>query len=584
MKRAFLILACATFFLAPTSRADAACGDLGGVVIAGVCTIQPGTHNVASGQTIAVAESVLVQTGAIIDVSTAATPLVVNVSGDFTMEAGSLIDGSISGGGHGADIEINATGAIRLIGGAQGARILSNQGGSCNAASTRGGNISLVAQGNVTTDDGSVINTISGCGRGEIFIKGLNLDLQGIALSRGNTTKGRGGPVSAIASCNLTLGPTGQLVSQGMDPGADLVHVEGGCIVKIFGFVASIGAGHIGGANRCQPSAGPPPTHTDKPANSQACIEIWAGNELLIDSNPPNAGHLNADTGFSGGSSGTSWIDVFARGPVTINGDVAVPFAVHANQGVGTGKGGTVTVKSVESSVSLAGLALQASDTASGGDGGVVTIESNTNLNFFILLKGGEVEARGSTNSTGHGGTVNAKSFNGNIGAVAGSLIDVVGHNAPDGVVNLSSCVPPIPFPNPPGPGAVTPAGVTINTTNACSPGSGPTVPSYVTLPDCVCLVAGCPCVTDFSFVMVGANKTVKINGTQLTAVTQVQLSTGTCNPGDPGTQVVTILPGQTDATMSVNVNNPPVLPGMYKILTISGGGSCCSSTLVNIP
>jgi hypothetical protein len=582
MKRLSLILVVAATIagslMLVATGADAACGDVGGAVVAGVCTVPAGTHNVAANQTIAITEPLLLQTGAIIKVSPGASPLVLNVNGDFTMQAGSLIDGTIIGGGQGADITINVDGNARLIGGAPGAQIVSDQKGSCNVATTRGGNLTLIATGNVTTEDGSRIQTVSGCGRGEIIIKGVILTLEGVALSEGNTTKGRGGPVTAVASCDLTVGPTGQLISRGRDPGADLVHVEGGCVVKINGLVASLGPGHIGGTNRCQPNLPNPGDHIDKPVNSQACVEIWAGNELLIDSVPPNNGQVASDTGTSGGASGTSWIDLFSRGPITINGDSTTPFSVHANQSVSNGKGGTVTVKSTTSSVSVAGLAVQASVTSVGGDGGTITVQGNTNVNQFILTRGGELEARGTTGSNGVGGTVNVKSFNGAIAAIAGppaSLIDVRGQVP--GSANLEACTQPIQFP----PGVVDPA-ASLNANPVAVCGGAPTVPAYVTLPACVCQVEGCPCVSSFNFVQGSSPETVRLVGTQLQAVTGVQLSTGTCNPGTVGETFPVPITGQTGGEILVNVSS--VNPGPYKVITISALGSCCSAGTVNVP
>ena len=50
-------------------------------------------------------------------------------------------------------------------------------------------------------------------------------------------------------------------------------------------------------------------------------------------------GELNADLGLGGDNAGISWIDLFARGDIAINGDSSAPFSVHAN-GLG-GSGGT---------------------------------------------------------------------------------------------------------------------------------------------------------------------------------------------------------------------------------------------------
>ena len=143
-----------------------------------------------------------------------------------------------------------------------------------------------------------------------------------------------------VAGCSLDVG--GLVSSLGLDPGGDLVHLEG-CDVTITGTVRSGGAGHAVPSN--------PPNHCDgtfrpgKPANSTGCIEVWAHGNLLI------TGVLNADTGSAGGNEGISWIDLFAKTNITINGSVGGPYAVHADGLGGTGgngeEGGIVTVKAL---------------------------------------------------------------------------------------------------------------------------------------------------------------------------------------------------------------------------------------------
>ena len=110
------------------------------------------------------------------------------------------------------------------------------------------------------------------------------------------TTKGRGGPITIDACCDLVIGDTGKVISQGRDPGADLVHLQA-CIVEIFGLVASTGPGHEAvRGNLCNVN------RPGKPANSGACVEIWAGTTLLIDSTGVHNGEVNADTAQAGGT------------------------------------------------------------------------------------------------------------------------------------------------------------------------------------------------------------------------------------------------------------------------------------------
>ena len=94
--------------------------------------------------------------------------------------------------------------------------------------------------------------------------------------------------------------------------------------------------------------------------------------------------YLNADLGLNNSSNeGVSWIDLFSRGPIVINGDDALPFSVHANGLGGSGadgeEGGIVTVKSKAGSVTASGKALQATSTkASNSDAGRVTVEAES--------------------------------------------------------------------------------------------------------------------------------------------------------------------------------------------------------------
>jgi hypothetical protein len=230
------------------------------------------------------------------------------------------------------------------------------------------------------------------------------------------------------------------------------VHLQG-CVVNIFGLVASIGPAHEGFAgNLCNS-----PNRPGKPLNSGACVEIWSGTTLTIDSTGTHKGEVNADTGQSGGSEGSSWIDILANGAITIRGNATAPpagnnsttpaFAVHANQTVGSGHGGTITVISKDSSVSTFGRALQANASTdpnkSGGQGGHIVVLAHDGVAF-----GGAtpafIEAAGDIlGGDAKGGTITAQSFNADVTGPAGSQLKVDGPAAPPasvGSVTLTGC------------------------------------------------------------------------------------------------------------------------------------------------
>ena len=130
--------------------------------------------------------------------------------------------------------------------------------------------------------------------------------------------------------------------------------------------------------------------------NSTACVEVWAGDSLIINSIAPHNGEINADTGGPGGGKGTGWIDIFARGDIAIVGPTLAtkPFAVHANGLANTNDvGGLIDVESTEGEVSASGRAIQANATGNGGKGGTVTVEAKLDVD----VTGGLVEAKGAT-------------------------------------------------------------------------------------------------------------------------------------------------------------------------------------------
>jgi hypothetical protein len=506
-----------------------------------------------------------------IEIVPEATGLNLDIAGDLKMDAGAVIDGNVSGAAKGATVVVNAAGDINLAGGSPGAIITSSQNpapqspGSCTPAGG-GGDISLLAGGNVTMGNGSEVTSTSPCGRGHITITGIILNLDGLVLSEGRTTKGRGGPIDIKASCDLIVSATGEIVSKGKDPGADRVHLEGGCTVRIFGLVASTGPGHsVTTDNKCQGIERP-----DKPAASRACVEIWSGDTVLIDSTPPNTGEVHADTGMSGGVSGIGWVDIFAVNDITIVGNSAVPFSVHANQTLSGGHGGLVTVKSKLGSVITSGLAMQASDTTGGGQGGVITVHAGLNVEFGTAT----IQAKGANTGGGkqQGGTIEAFSFNGIVSGVAPGRLDADGGNGQAvpklGLVTLRGC------------GTAGSNTDGVNYTGTIIPlsapladqcGGEPSFQTYVVFPPCAC---ACVCVSSSSSVVApGGAATTTIRGTGLKQVTDVYINSDTCDPGLGGTHVPkSSFLLQTDTLIRV----PGSLVSGTKIVTVGPNGSCC--------
>lgn len=480
------------------------CALLGGAVVGAECQIS-GTQTLAGGGTfnlLVPPQTLRILNGGSLvvpSVNGAPQTLTINIAQDLIMEGNAAIDGNASGGGMrvGATININANRDIILQGtGATGASITSNQEGG-NCSTSMGGMINLIANadnptenpagdldGDVTIQAGAKVTANARCPAGAIVLKGVKVTVDGLveSASRQTGAGGRpgGGPITIDAACDLTV--TGTVSSHGRDPGADLVHLEGGCKVEIFGLVESFGFGHgvpTNPPNHCDNNAGlGGGARPDKPANSTACVEVWAGDLLVIDSRPPLNGEVRAETG-NGGTDGTSWIDLFARGPISILGDTTDPFAVHANGLAGSNdNGGDVTVKSTENTVTASGLALQADATNPGGSGGNLIVEAfgNVTLDTASLFARGDFNPAG---GLGIGGVIAARSFNGALSWQNGN-----GDVRPNGSINLTACLAPI---------ATTGTNFngTVPTTATGVCGGAPTLPAYVLLPTCVCLPAG---------------------------------------------------------------------------------------------
>ena len=200
----------------------------------------------------------------------------------------------------------------------------------------RAGNIRINV-GNVTVNPDDLTITCATTPRGDILVE------NGAAILA-NNAMGEAGNIKMFAGKNATINglvsspwPSGERARAGRSPstpaaiwssatrarssaaagtsGADLVHLQG-CVVQIFGLVASTGPAHEPPfANVCNVN------RPGKPADSGACVEIWAGTTLLIDSTGTHKGEVNADTATSGGTQGlrgsTSWPTARSRSGAT---------------------------------------------------------------------------------------------------------------------------------------------------------------------------------------------------------------------------------------------------------------------------
>ena len=360
--------------------------------------------------------------------ASAAPPIILVVMGSMQMDPGSAIlaENNLSGGS-GGDITITVGGALALLGtsGSTPGAVISSSKTSGSGDTGHSGDITIHVTGNIDTQDGSLIaagRDLTNKGpAGAIEITGHMINIDGQVLSwSGMTGTGAnqppgGGPITIKAGTgSLVISDTGVVSSKGIDPGADLVHLEGDD-VTIYGLVESTGHGHSipnSPANHLGP-----PNRPDKPANSTAGVEVWASHDLLIDAKDHN-GQVNADTSQAGGTAGIAWIDLFAKNNITILAPLPadVPatgdFTVHADQFVTNAHGGLITVKAVEGSVFISGPGLQADAKAGGGTGGHVTVEAKGDIAFIDadLYARGDFAAMG---GFGTGGIMNIRSYNG---------------------------------------------------------------------------------------------------------------------------------------------------------------------------
>ncbi len=481
------LLSLSMFALATPSQAHANdCLALSGAnpvgskcVIATPRTVQ-GTFNLAESLEITGAGNITVPHGAMFEVRITGGLMIATPT---TVTGGRIVGDAMSSTEAGASISLHTTEDIVLQANARITAEANAKGKTQSyCPSSYGGSIDLNAEGDVVTAKGSFISTSAKCMAGEIEITAAgNASVAGSVLAQslltGTAWKYRGGgPISLVAQGSLAVKDSALISSRGLDAGADLVHLQGGCQVEILGLVESTGPGHVvptNPPNRCNLRNRPHNTTIDP----MACVEVWSGGSLIIDRTGTRKGEINADTAQSGGTS-IAWVDLFARGDITIAGNTT-KYTVHANEFLTNGSGGLITVKSLSGKATTSGLAIQANSTTGGGRGGQITVESGGSTPEGIVTLGGATfQAKGSTSGfRPAGGSIIVRGLQDQVAGAKPGKLDAAGGLPNNGQISLQGCgAPAVSYTGTAIPGVATlPA--------QCQPTS--ILPSYVTLPTC---------------------------------------------------------------------------------------------------
>ncbi len=386
-----------------------------------------------------------------------AGPITIHTTGNMTMTDASVDTRNLTQGGAGGVITLDIDGDLSVLGTSQ---IISSNLGNTDAGDiniTVGNYPNTPGTGTFNLSAGSKIEANAGAAGGDITIKvGRTTDIHGDILSQvlsGSTgtgaTQGRDGASITIDSgCELTQYDTSTISSRGRDAGADLVHIAG-CIVSISGLVESAGAGHgipNSPANHCADADRP-----DKDNNSTGCIEVWA-RDLTI----TNTAELNADIneGGTGGTTGTSWIDLMASHNITVTGRTGNldTYVVHADSSSSSDHSpNTVTVKA-KNLITATGKAFSADLPDAGSDGGHIIVQAGSDVSLNtaqLLASGDDVQSGG----FGNGGQIDVRSFQGSVlwtngvgdvrptGADTIPPINVTAPSTGRGVITLTACV-----------------------------------------------------------------------------------------------------------------------------------------------
>jgi hypothetical protein len=370
--------------------------------------------------------------------------------------AGAIVssDSTSSSGSTGGNITATVSNAVTIESGA------TIDSGSANAAA---GAISIVAGGHI--DAGG--NVLAGPSRTI-----LSTRLTGDVLS-GGTGNQVGGAITLKSTSFLqpgvTVGSNANVVSQGQVTSAGPVLLEG-CGVVVNGLVASIAT-----------------------QDATARVVIRSGKSIDVDAR--DLGVAGATLGRNGkirgdaptGTAINHTIDLFAYNDVTVLGPdpaASTLFAISGTPGANTSKsdGATVRVISLNGGVTASGNVLVDGHTASGDDGGTVTVsaKNSINLDHAVVTNVGDFNTN---NNNRGGGTIAVRSYSGNVVWTSGTGdVRPVGSgsglpSSAQGSISITACgtinLGGSTFPTNGAPVGVFPG----QTTSACSP-AAPSLPA----------------------------------------------------------------------------------------------------------
>lgn len=407
--------------------------------------------------------------------------LEVDVTGDIVLDAGqgkkaqprivSPAKGSNGAGG----ITLFASGDIVLRGkgNASGGAAISSVETVCNATNTvpsavgPPATITLVAGGGLVVERGASVTASTKCALRAMTLStlgGMTIDgslvMQGARGVRGTKT---GGPLTLTAGGDVLIDDHAVVQSVSATSGANRVHVEGNDVV-VHGDVASIASGDQPPGDIPGGCAGT--QRADKPADARACVEVVSQQTATIDGSSPHAGVLRGEVGDSG-SQGTAWVSIHALHDIAITGGAG--YAVRVNGTKTVPHGGRVILKSVGGGIVASGRAMQANALGTNGSGGIVFPQAG-GAGKAVDFADASVQAIGG--SSGTGGTIDARSFNGSVLGSAASILDATGGTP--GLIRLQGCAgatPAIAFD-----GTASPAPTLLD--SQC--GGTPSVPDYI--------------------------------------------------------------------------------------------------------
>jgi hypothetical protein len=408
------------------------------------------------------------------------------------------------------------------------------------------GRIEVFASGTITVEAGGLIFNKGGSGPDPDLLPlevgpSINLTasgkitIDGTLFAQGKTALGHGGQINLISIDSMVVvGPTGLIETDSTDPGNAKIQIEACAGVEVAGKVLAFAKKR----------------GTVLEIFSREFIDIKAGAVLSADLSIGDLGPADQHR-----------LSLEARGPITIAG------LLTATAGKTNKKGGLIEALSTEDTITCTASAqLLANAPGSGSDGGEISLRAFEDLDFDCVMR-----AQGNKTS-GDGGKVLLKSFNGDVIATPGADVQTVSQTP--GTITVESCSAPNLAA-----AAFNPAPVVTSPLCGAAPTEGhkfgPGKPYPGPIPPCT---AGCFCLERFSI----AGGVLTIRGQGLKGVQLVEFN-ATCQP-DPGAGIEVAKAAflsQTDTQIKLTL--PGGASGTHIILSdpASGPSSACSKDTI---